>query len=95
MLDPCDRIGDKGYIGRTMITPIKKINESELLDWQKPSTAHTFSSVKVLIKRIQDYITHWNSKAEPFVWTATADEILAKVRLVQSNIKKLLDNNAK
>jgi transposase len=55
----------------------------------------TFSSVKVLIKRIHDYIAHWNSDAEPFVWTATADEILAKVRLVQSNIKKLLDNNAK
>jgi transposase len=55
----------------------------------------TFSSVKVLIKRIQDYIAHWNSNAEPFVWTATADEILAKVRLVQANIKKLLDNNAK
>jgi len=55
----------------------------------------TFSSVKVLIKRIRDYIAHWNSNAEPFVWTATADEILAKVRLVQSNIKKLLDHNAK
>jgi transposase len=55
----------------------------------------TFSSVKVLIKRIRDYIAHWNSNAEPFVWTATADEILAKVRLVQSNVKKLLDNNAK
>ena len=46
-------------------------------------------------KRIQNYIAHWNSNAEPFVWTATADEILAKVRLVQANIKKLLDNNAK
>jgi hypothetical protein len=31
----------------------------------------------------------------PFTWTATADEILAKVRLVQTNIKKLVDNNAK
>jgi transposase len=55
----------------------------------------TFSSVKILIKQIRDYIAHWNSNAEPFAWTATADEILAKVRLVQSNIKKLLDNNAK
>lgn len=55
----------------------------------------TFSSVRVLIRRIGDYIDHWNSNAEPFVWTATADEIFAKVRLVQSNIKKLLDNNAK
>ena len=45
--------------------------------------------------RINDYITHRNGNAEPFVWTATADEILAKVRFVQANIKKLLDNNAK
>ena len=55
----------------------------------------TFSSVKVLIKQICDYITHWNTSAKPFVWTATADEILAKVRLVETNIKKLVDNNAK
>jgi transposase len=55
----------------------------------------TFSSVKVLIKQIRDYIAHWNANPEPFVWTATADEILAKVRLVQTNIKKLVDNNAK
>ncbi len=54
-----------------------------------------FSSVKVLIKQIRDYITHWNTGAKPFVWTATADEILAKVRLVQASIKKLVDNNAK
>jgi transposase len=55
----------------------------------------TFSSVKVLIKQIRDYITHWNTSATPFVWTATANEILAKVRLVETNIKKLVDNNAK
>ncbi|MBV9163483.1 MAG: helix-turn-helix domain containing protein [Pseudonocardiales bacterium] len=55
----------------------------------------TFSSVKVLIKQIRDYIMHWNTSAKPFVWTATADEILAKVRLVETNIKKLVDNNAK
>jgi transposase len=55
----------------------------------------TFSSVKVLIKQISDYIRHWNTSAKPFVWTATADEILAKVRLVETNMKKLVDNNAK
>lgn len=55
----------------------------------------TFSSVKVLIKQIRDYITHWNTSATPFSWTATADEILTKVRLVEVNIKKLVDNNAK
>jgi transposase len=55
----------------------------------------TFTSVKVLIKQIRDYIAHWNTNPKPFVWTATAEEILAKVQLVQTNIKKLVDNNAK
>lgn len=55
----------------------------------------TFTSVKVLIAQIRDYITHWNTNPTPFIWTATADEILAKVRIVQTNIKKLVDNNAK
>jgi transposase len=34
----------------------------------------TFSSVKVLIKQIRDYIKHWNTSAKPFAWTATTDE---------------------
>ena len=41
----------------------------------------TFSSVKVLITRIREYIAHWNATATPFIWTAAAEEILAKVRL--------------
>jgi len=48
-----------------------------------------------LIKNIRDYITHWNAGAKPSTWTSTADEILIKVRLVEANITKLVDNNAK
>lgn len=55
----------------------------------------TFPSVTALIGHIRDYIDHWNTNAKPFIWTATAGEILAKVRLAQTNIKKLVDNNAK
>lgn len=55
----------------------------------------TFTSVKVLIRQIRDYIVHWNSGARPFVWAATADEILAKVRIVQTSIRRLVDNNGK
>jgi transposase len=55
----------------------------------------TFTSVNALIHRIRAYIAHWNIDAKPFVWTATADEILAKVRWVQTSIKQLVDNNAK
>ncbi len=55
----------------------------------------TFTSVQLLIQQIRDYIAHWNANPKPFTWTATADEILAKVQLVQTNIKKLVDNNGK
>jgi transposase len=55
----------------------------------------TFGSVTALIRRIRDYISHWNTDAQPFLWTATAEEILAKVRWVETNIKQLVDNNAK
>jgi transposase len=55
----------------------------------------TFTSVTVLIKQIRDYIEHWNTDPKPFEWIATADEILARVQLVQTSIKQLVDNNAK
>ncbi|WP_267594623.1 hypothetical protein [Carbonactinospora thermoautotrophica] len=53
----------------------------------------TFTSVGVLVKKIRDYIDHWNASPTPFAWTATAGEILAKVQLVQIGIRKLVDNN--
>ena len=34
-LDSDDWTGDKGYVGRGMVTPIKKTEGVELLDWQK------------------------------------------------------------
>ncbi|MEE1768918.1 IS630 family transposase [Streptomyces sp. JV185] len=54
-----------------------------------------FASVNVLVKQIRDHINSWNENAKPFTWTTTADEILAKVRLVQTSVKKLVNNNSK
>lgn len=48
----------------------------------------------VVLSRIRDYINSWNTTAKPFTWTATADEVLAKVRLVATNVKKLVNSNA-
>jgi putative transposase len=39
----------------------------------------SFNSVRQLIKRIDHFVTHYNQDFEPFVWTATADSILAKL----------------
>ena len=55
----------------------------------------TFTSVRVLIKHITNYINTWNADPKPFAWVATADEILAKVKVVEINARKLVDNNAK
>jgi transposase len=55
----------------------------------------TFSSVTVLITQIRNYIASWNAQAKPFTWTATPGEILAKVRLAQASVRKLVDNNSK
>jgi putative transposase len=45
----------------------------------------TFRSIKELITRIQQFIEHYNKHPKPFMWTATADSILAKIeRLCQS-----------
>ena len=39
----------------------------------------TFRSVKELVEKIDHYVQHSNRQAQPFVWTATADSIFAKV----------------
>ncbi|WP_026533764.1 transposase, partial [Arthrobacter sp. H14] len=38
----------------------------------------TFVSVPELMKAIRAFINGWNERAHPFVWTKTADQILAK-----------------
>lgn len=53
----------------------------------------TFGSVRQLIRHIENYITHWNENATPFTWTATAEEIIGKVQILQQDFQKLLDVN--
>jgi transposase len=54
-----------------------------------------FRSVAHLVKRIGDYIEHWNYDARPFEWSATASEILGKVALLDRDYRKLVANNVK
>ena len=49
----------------------------------------TFSSVRVLVNTIEDCITNWNATAKPFTWTAHAPSILAKVRFVETQVRRL------
>jgi putative transposase len=42
----------------------------------------SFISTKQLIFRIDTFVTNYNSNARPFLWSATADEILQKVAAI-------------
>jgi putative transposase len=46
----------------------------------------SFKNVRQLIKQIDDFVTHYNSKTCPFIWTATADSILEKISRICSII---------
>jgi hypothetical protein len=50
--------------------------------------------VNVLVKQIRDYINSCNDDANPFVWTASADETLTKVHLAQTKVKKPVNSNS-
>jgi putative transposase len=53
---------------------------------QKAIRRGSFSNVKELTKKIQRFVDHYNANTSPFVWTATADSILAKVQRLCSVI---------
>jgi transposase len=55
----------------------------------------TFTSLRVLTKTIKAYIENWNRDAKPFTWTATPGEIIASVRILHRDFKRLLANNAR
>jgi hypothetical protein len=48
----------------------------------------TFSSVQELERAIYQWLATWNDKPKPFVWKATADVILDKVRRCREAIAK-------
>lgn len=40
----------------------------------------SFRSVKDLVKKIDHFVAHYNQDCKPFMWTATADSIIAKLQ---------------
>jgi len=47
---------------------------------QKAIRRGTFKSVKDLVLKIDQFVQHYNAHTQPFVWTATADSILDKIK---------------
>ena len=57
-LDPGDWTGDKGYVGRGMITPLKKLACREMLDWEKIFNTG-INSLRVVIERTISHLKNW------------------------------------
>ena len=53
---------------------------------QKAIRRGSFSSVKELINKIDQFVQQYNKNATPFMWTATAESILEKVKRICSRI---------
>mgnify|MGYP000013506272 CR=1 FL=1 len=53
---------------------------------QKAIRRGSFSSVKQLTQKIEHFVKNYNSKTNPFIWTATADSILNKVKRLMKTI---------
>ncbi|MGE3165042.1 MAG: IS630 family transposase, partial [Planctomycetota bacterium] len=49
----------------------------------------SFFDVNDLIGAINEYINAHNEKPKPFIWTASARDILAKVKRARSALNKL------
>ena len=53
---------------------------------QKAIRRGSFRSTKQLREKIDQFVKNYNKKTRPFIWTATADSILAKVKRVLESI---------
>jgi len=53
---------------------------------QKAIRRGSFRSTKQLREKIDQFVKDYNSKSKPFMWTATADSILAKIKRILKSI---------
>jgi hypothetical protein len=57
-MDPGNWIGDKGYVGNDMITPFKKPQGGELLDWQKEFNTGV-NKIRWMIEQVISHFKNW------------------------------------
>lgn len=57
-LDPRNWIGDKGYVGNGMITPIKKPAHRDLLDWEKQFNT-AVNKIRYVIEQVIANVKTW------------------------------------
>ena len=80
-LDPANWVGDKGYIGNSMITPIRKPAHRELLDWEKEFNTAVNRIRYVVERTIANFktwrILHTDYRRPLATFTATISTVIA------------------
>lgn len=64
-LDPKNWIGDKGYIGNGMITPYRKPEARELLDWQKEFNS-AVNKIRWVVEQVISHFKNWRIMATDY-----------------------------
>jgi DDE superfamily endonuclease/Helix-turn-helix of DDE superfamily endonuclease len=78
---PCSWIGDKAYIGKGMITPVRKPADRDLMDWEKEfSTA--VNKIRYVIERVIANFKTWRIMHTDYrrplaTFTATISAVIA------------------
>ncbi len=80
-LDTTNWIGDKGYVGAGMITPIKRRDKQELLPWQKEFNT-AVNKIRYLIERTIAHLKTWRILHTDYrrplrTFTATISTVIA------------------
>ena len=57
-LNPDDWTGDKGYVGRGIVTPIKNTEGAELLDWQTAFNT-AINQTRAVVERVIAHLKNW------------------------------------
>lgn len=57
-LDPGNWLGDKGYVGNSMITPFKKPQDRDLLDWEKDFNTQV-NKIRWMIEQVIANLKTW------------------------------------
>jgi hypothetical protein len=57
-LDPGNWVGDKGYVGNKMITPIKKPVHRDLLEWEKEFNTQ-INKIRWIIEQVIAHLKTW------------------------------------
>ena len=73
-------MGARAGLHRHHAVRLRRQKRQDLGPRQQGIRRGSFANVKKLTRKINAFVDQYNAQASPFVWVATADSILAKIK---------------